>query len=137
MFDKHKEIRVSLWNALFAVLFASGLAAGAGVAETLLTFANSQFYDLGQLGVASWGLVMTLAALVGAGLTNEFNPSKYDKIGRAALGAVVVGISALFMYDPLNSAVNGEPIIGGVVVLFGSVIYFVVSVADAEGSLVN
>lgn len=137
MLDNKSEIRISLWNALFAVAFTGGLAAGAGVAQPLLEFMNSQALSLGDLGTVTWGLIGTIGALVGAAITNEFNYSEYADWQRVGLGVSGLGLVSVFLSDTVQSFVRSDVWIGVGVVIAGSVIYFVVSVADAEGSLVD
>jgi len=118
-------------------MFTGGLAAGAGVATPILDLANSQLLSLGDLGTVSWGLVLTLASLAGAAFTNEFNASEYAQWQRIALGGSTLGIASVFLSDTVSTIVTSNVWIGVGVVLFGAVIYFVVSVADAQGALVN
>jgi len=137
MLQNKTEIRISLWNALFAVAFTGGLAAGAGVAQPLLDFMTSQAISLGDLGTVTWGLVGTIGALVGAAITNEFNYSEYADWQRVALGASGIGLASVFLSDTVSQFVHSNVWIGVGVVIAGSVVYFIVSVADAEGSLVD
>ncbi|WP_277554891.1 hypothetical protein [Halobaculum limi] len=137
MLTSKEELRISLWNALFAVAFTGGLAAGAGVAAPLLEFMQSQAFSLGDLGTVSWGLIGTIGSIIGAAVTNEFNYSEYANWQRVGLGAAGAGLLSVFLSDTVNEFVTSNVWIGVGVVLAGAVVYFVISVADAEGSVIN
>ncbi len=137
MFENQKEIRISLWNAVFAVLFTGAVAAGVEVAQPLLEFMNSEAFSLGDLGTVTWGLIAMIGSLGGAAITNEFNHSEYADYQRVGLGASIVGLASVFMVEQVHTFIASNVWYGVAVLIGGSVIYFVISVADAEGSLMD
>lgn len=128
-------IRVS--NAVLGLAVIGSLLSAVGLADPLIAFLSAERVSLGDLGTASNGLVLGLAALIISFLRNEASYSDFSTIQRILYGLGTVGFLSVFLSETVNTAVSGDPRIGIGVVAIGIVYHYGVSAADVLGARLN
>jgi|AntDeeMinimDraft_5_1070356.scaffolds.fasta_scaffold00766_2 hypothetical protein len=137
--DGVNEPVIRVTDGLLALSIIAALVSAVGLADPLIAFLNADFVygDLGDFGTVSNGLVIGLVSLLGSFVRNEAEYSEFTTIQRVFYGLGTLGFLSVFLSDTVNTAVSGDPLIGGAVVGTGIVYHYSVSAADVLGARFN